>query len=132
MGDLDKKSKEKDGKKAKDAERKRRADIDDQDGAGDGTHLLPWDADVEDFMEQLERLLNHFRTAMTSVEFKLLVSAFRELSMSERRAVSNRLKKRGLDSLLMALSRGDFRTYIDGWEAEAVRNRTDEPHGDAP
>ena len=72
---------------------------------------------------------------MSSSEFRTLVLAYRELSPSEKRAVSNRLQQRKLGALLRALHAGDYRMYTDSWEAEAelVRGevqagpRSDEP-----
>ena len=105
MGELDRKEQD---RAAKD-ERKRRADVDDQDGSGDGTHLMPWDADVEEFLQHLERALRDFRVSMGSSEFHALVVSYRQLSPAEKRAVSNKLQKRRLSSLLRALHAGDYR-----------------------
>jgi len=128
VGDLDRKSANKKGDKVDQAsaDRKRRSDIDDQTGAGDGTNLLPWDADVEQFMERLERALNAFHSSMTSTEFRALVIDYKQLSVAERRAVANRLQKRRMPNLLRALHAGDYRAYTDGWKDEAAIVRVGE------
>ena len=123
MGDLDKKSASKNkGDKVDQAsaDRKRRSDIDDQTGSGDGTNLLPWDADVDQFMDRLERALNAFHSSMSSTEFRALVIDYKQLSVAERRAVGNRLQKRRMPNLLRALHSGDYRAYTDGWKDEAA------------
>jgi hypothetical protein len=116
MGELDRKDKAKKDKAASD---KKRRDEANDDAVGDGTHLLAWDADVEKFMEVLERMLGGMRTAMTSGEFKTLCVAYRELSQAEKRAVANRLSRKGLANLTRALHSGDFRLYLDHWQAES-------------
>jgi hypothetical protein len=127
MSEIDVKDKAK--KDKADADKKRRRDDDNDTGAGDGTSLMSWDADVEEFMELLERKLGGLRTAMTSIEFKSVVSSYRELSALEKRAVANRLQKKGLANLLRAIHGGDFRLYLDHWqaEAEAVQEATNQP-----
>ncbi len=134
MRDVDKKDDPEKKRAREQDERRRRDDANEPAGAGDGTNLLPWDADVEDFMVRLDRALNDFRTAMTSTEFRGVVTDYRYLSLMEKRAVSNRLQKRGLANLVRALHTGDFRVYTDGWqaEAEAQREQRDGPRGDAP
>jgi len=125
VGDLD----HKDKKKAAEADRKRRSDVDDQvDGVG--STLLPWDADIENFMHELELKLNAFSTAMTSTEFRTVVGMYRELSVAQRRGVANRLQKKGLSNLLRALHKGDFSLYAETWESDARIVR--EASGDVP
>lgn len=116
MGDLDQKQK---AKKDADNQKRRREDAEDDHGQGDGTNLLPWDADVERFLEKLERALNSFRAAMSSSEFRTLTLEYRERSFAEKRAISNRMQQKGLGALLRALHAGDFRMYLDGWQQEA-------------
>jgi hypothetical protein len=127
MSEIDVKDKAK--KDKADADKKRRQDDDNDSGVGDGTSLMSWDADVEEFMELLERKLGSLTTAMTSIEFKSVVSSYRELSPSEKRAVGNRLQKKGLANLLRAIHGNDFRLYLDQWQAEAqaVHQATNQP-----
>jgi hypothetical protein len=132
MGELD----HKDKKKAEQAEHKRRADAEDQaDAAAAGATLLPWDADVESFMRELELKLNSLQTAMTSTEFRTIVGMYRELSVAQRRAVANRLQRKRMTNLLRALHRGDFSLYSETWETDAqlLQAAGDLPRpGDAP
>jgi hypothetical protein len=130
---------QKDKQKAEQDERKRRADIDDQDTLGD-SQVLGWDEDVEEFMEELDKHLNGFRVSMSSTEFRTLHHLYRELSMAERRAVANRMQRKRLPYLLRALHANDYRAYVDTWQAEAkMAEATEEtvggrgaPGGDGP
>jgi hypothetical protein len=121
MGDLDQKGDDK--KRAEEEDRKRRAEVDDQEdndgGKEDELTLLPWDADVDRFLDQLETYLRDFRTSMGHNEFRDLTLRYRELTPTEKRAISNRLQRRRLGSLLCALHAGSYSDYLDGWEMEA-------------
>jgi hypothetical protein len=121
VGELDRKGDDK--KRAEKEDRKRRAEVDEQEEGGKGKedelNLLPWDADVDRFLDHLEKSLRDFRASMSGNEFRDLSLRYRELTPTEKRAVSNRLQRRRLGNLLRALHAGSYSMYTDGWEMEA-------------
>jgi len=132
VGDIDQKRKATGEQEAK---KRRSATEDDHEDAGDTTHALQWDADVERFSDLLDRALNGQRASMGSSEFRGLVLSYRNLSMMEKRAAANRMQKRRLAGLLRAIHANDYRMYTDSWELEARASRdenTESPQPDTP
>jgi hypothetical protein len=121
MGELDRKGDDK--KRAEKEDRKRRTEVDEQEEGGKGKedelNLLPWDADVDRFLTLLETSLRDFRASMSGNEFRDLSLRYRDLTPTEKRAVSNRLQRRRLGNLLRAIHANDYSAYIAGWEMEA-------------
>ena len=95
---------------------------------------IPWSIPVERFFNRLDRVLHDLRISMTSSEFRDTVHYYRERSAMEKRAIANKLQRRGLHALLRAIHGGDYRTYTDTWqaEAEAVRDGKTSTHSDEP
>ncbi len=52
-------------------------------------------------------------------EFRDLSLRYRDLTPTEKRAISNRLQRRRLGNLLRAMHANDYSAYIAGWEMEA-------------
>lgn len=120
MGELE--NKHDDKKRAEKEERKKRAELDDDEKNEDeqeGINLIPWEADVNRFLELLELALRDFRMSMTGGEFRDLSARYHELTPTEKRSVGNRLQQRRLGNLHRALHAGDYRAYVEGWETEA-------------
>jgi hypothetical protein len=74
--------------------------------------LIHWEADVDSFVERVQFSTERFTRSLTEGEFASLVNAYRLLSMSEQRAVSNALSRAGRPALIAVLDANDFAGYL--------------------
>ena len=81
--------------------------------------LMPWDADVEGFLERAEMYVRDLRLSMGHTEFRSLVVTYRELSAMGRRAAGTRLQQKGLHALFRAVHAGDYEMYQHTWQEDA-------------
>ncbi len=123
---------------AEEAERKRQSELHGgqiqakakSNPAEDATNAEPaaglgWDSEVDTFFERLGHFTHSLSMSLSSVDFRTLSLFYRDHSVMEKRAIANRLQRKGMHAFVRALHANDYRLYQDSWqnEAEAVRGQ---------